>query len=170
MEVGEGGSVGSQIIVHSSYRLKNQSLYWLKPAMIKKKSVDILGWGRVGDSISASQSISQSSPESILLLAPTPGQTHTGASDPGAFGGTVVTGSILVVGRSSASAGGSGIVFSIVRGVDGLCSGSGYVTSVRCGWMSLSKQMSVKVPGLCHTETRTLFLYPAKYCPSSGQH
>ncbi len=109
------------------------------------ESVAISGWGRLGSSISMSHLMSQSSPESISTKIPTGtavASSHPWSDSHRDFGsralvGAVVTGSIVAAGRSSPSVGGSGIIVSLARDVDGLCSGSGCVTSVWCGWTRL---------------------------------
>ncbi len=130
-----------------------KSVFALAKTSDDEESVAISGWGRVGSSISMSQLMSQSSPESKSTRIPTGtaiagshpwSDSHRGFGS-GALVGAVVTGSVVTAGRSSPSAGGSGIVVSLVRDVGGLCSGSGCATSVRCGWTRLLSSTSPTV-------------------------
>ncbi len=107
----------------------------------EEESVAISGWERVGSSISMSQLMSQSSPESMSTKITTGmavagshpwSDSHRGFGS-GALVGAVATGSVVAAGISSPSAGGSGIFVSLARDVDELYSGSGCAISVQCG-------------------------------------
>lgn len=127
---------------NSQFISGEESVLGLAKTSSDEESVAISGWGRVGSSISGSQLIRQSSPKSMSTKIPT--RTAVAGSHPwsdshrgfgsGALVGAVVKGSVLVAVGSSLSAGGSGIAISMVKGVGGLCSGSGCATSVWCDW------------------------------------